>query len=629
MLMRRKLTSWRLLPAALLVGARLAAGGEAASVEAKLLDASAPAGGSVRVEVKLAPAAGVHLYRDKTKVELVEPGKLALGEYELPAGTKVKDQLSGEEFDYYLEAVSFTVPVGVPADFKGDKAAFTLRVRFQGCTDKLCYPPASKDFKLEAGVAATAAPPPPPPPPPPPKEAAPSPPPPPPPAPAGAVESPVPAPAAPAEAEGWTKRAIRGGGLLAILGAFILGLGVSFTPCVYPMIPVTVALIGGASAGKDAPRSKGLVLLYTLVYVLGIAITYSVLGLLAASGGRAIGSAMSSPAVLAVVGLVMAALALSMFGAFDLALPGWLVGRLGARGGASLPVLLGSGLVLGLVASPCVSAPVLFLLTIIGERGSPVMGGLTLFAFAWGMSALLIVAGVFPGLLARPGEWMNRVKLAFGAVLALAALYFVRNLLPPAAFGWAGLIVALVAGVVLAVAARRLAEGGRARGLVGGLGGIALVTAAYFGLGLAVRTGAWAGAAEAILPVALAPPGPATAAGRLPWQAYAPEAFDRARAEGRPVVLDFYATWCSYCLVLDRTLFADPRVAAELQGFALLRVDGSVKNPAADAAAERFRAGYPTVIVFDRRGREVSRFLGDVQPGPFLEIARAARRKDS
>ena len=639
--MRRILIGcFALLAGMLPMGARPAAAGEAATVEATVTSKELKPGAAVEVAVKLAPGQGVHLYRDKVKVELVAPpAGLSLGKLELPAGKKARDELSGGEVEYYYDPVSFTVPVLVPADFKGDRAAFTLKVSFQGCTDQFCLPPASQELKLESPATASARAVTPERREPPEEESARSPP-----TPASSPSAergqepssePVAASAAPAtgEQENWSTRALRGGGLLGIIGAFVLGLLVSFTPCVYPMIPVTVALIGGAAAGgaKDAPRSKSLVLGYTCVYVMGIALTYSVLGVVAALTGQAIGSLMNSTPALLVAGAVMVALALSMFGAFDLALPGGLVSKLGiGRTGAAivgLPVLFVSGAVLGLVASPCVSAPLFALLTVIGERRSVIMGGVSLFAFAWGMSALLILAGLFPGFLARPGEWMNRVKLAFGIVLAAMALYFVRELLPAGLFGTVGILAAVALGIVLLTAARRLAEGGRLRGLVGGLGAVALVAAAYLGLGLAVRTGAWTRAAEGVLPAGLAVhqvSGPEHG-GEIGWRPYSEEALEGARSSGRPVVIDFFATWCTYCKELDRTLFSDGQVAAGLREFELLRVDGSKPNPVAEEAVRRFRGNYPTVIVFDREGREVARFLGDARPAPFLEKLRAAR----
>jgi thiol:disulfide interchange protein DsbD len=419
---------------------------------------------------------------------------------------------------------------------------------------------------------------------------------------------------------------LESGGILALLGSFLAGLVVSFTPCIYPMIPVTVAVIG-AAAGEDGARRKRTLLLYTLVYVLGIAVTYSVLGAVATSTQRAMGSLGNSPWALALVAAVMAALALSMFGAFDLALPPAITNRLGKlRSAGSLPMLLFTGAVMGLVASPCASAPLLAVLAVVGRTGSPLLGAAALFTFAWGMSALLIVAGLFPGLMRRPGQWMVKVKAAMGLLMAALSLYFIKDLIPLALFGWAGLIFALGAGLALALAARRLPDGSRKRGLIGGLGAIGLVLAGYLLLGFAVRTGGLRAALDYVLPAGLRAAATEESGPELPWRPYSAEAFEEARSGGRPVVIDFYASWCTQCKALDHTLFRSPEVVEETKRFALLRVDGS--NPAdktALAAERRFKGNYPTVIVFDSKGEEVARFLGDAGPEEFLAKLRAAR----
>ncbi len=651
--MRRILMGcFALLAAVLPMGARPATAGEAATVEATVTSKELKPGATVEVAVKLSPGQGVHLYRDKVKVELVAPpAGLSLGKLELPAGKKARDELSGGEVEYYYDPVSFTVPVIIPADFKGDRAAFTLKVGFQGCTETFCLAPAHKELELEAPPAAPASAQPQdrPQPPPEPPQQNPAQPPAQPPAQERTQSQPQSQPQATtakiavqtdAGGEGWAQRAVRGGGLLGLVGAFVLGLLVSFTPCVYPMIPVTVALIGGAAAGgagrgagggaPGVPRRKSAVLGYTVVYVMGIALTYSVLGVAAASTGRAFGSWSGNPAVQVGIGLVMAALALSMFGAFDLALPGGLAARLGvgrAGSGASLPVLFLTGAVLGLVASPCVSAPLLFLLAIIGERGNLAAGALSLFAFAWGMSALLILAGLFPGFLARPGEWMNRVKVAFGVIMAAMGLYFVRGLLPAGLFGWAGLSVAAAVGIALLVGARWLAEGSRRRGLVAGLGGIALVGAAYLSFGASIRTGALTGLARAVLPSAVSQGLRAPAGAELAWQAYSSEVLSAARDSGRPVLIDFYTDGCISCLEMEEKVFSDPAVVAAADTFVRLRLNCTDNDhPEVRKAEERFKVqGYPTVVVLDSQGREAARAEGFTASPAFLEKLRAAR----
>ncbi len=605
--MRRKVLALLVL---LVSAASRAAAGDAATAAARLLTDSVPPGGRALVKVTLTPTRGARLYRDKVEVELAGATPARLGKFSLPAGERKFDKSEQKEIEIFTKPASFDVPVLVPGDYSGDKLDFALRVHFMGCTDRICFPPESQKFDFTVQVSGKAVKPP---------DTETSPP--------AAVETSAPQTAPPREEESSYQRLLARGGFFAILGAFLAGLLVAFTPCVYPMIPVTVALIGGAAAGKDGARKKSLLLLYTLIYVLGISITYVVLGIIATFSNRAIGSLANSPWLLGVVGLVMAALALSMFGAYDLALPAALTNRLGRlQGAGSLPMLLVSGLVMGLVVSPCVSAPLLAVLAVVGKTGNVVLGALSLFAFAWGMSALLIIAGLFPGLMGRPGPWMVHVKAAFGVIMAALGLYFVKDLIPLGFYGWIGLLIALGLGLALVLAARKLTEGTRKRGLVAGIGGISLVLAAYLGLGWSVRTGALADAVDFVLPAGVTAEAPGREGREVQWQPYTAEAFDRAGAEGKPVVIDFYASWCTSCKTLDRALFRHGRAVEEMERFVRLRVDGSdTSDKLAQAAKERFEGDYPTVIVFDGQGKEIGRFWGTATPGPFLEKLREAR----
>lgn len=586
-------------------GARAATAGESAAVEARALP-DRPA-----VEVRLAPAAGVRLYRSRVRVELAGPHEgLALGGFELPpAHRKAFDEAEGGEVEYYTAPVAFAVPVLGSAGPGGGRASLVLRVGFQGCTEDTCFPPTWREFRLEIAFPASAAPLPLPPVAPQPPSVQPAP-------------QPEPEPEEPEEERN---------PLLVILLAFLAGLGICYTPCIYPMIPVTVAVIGGIAGGRPGEKPARLRLVaYTLTYVLGIAASYAVLGVIAARAGKALGPLLQHPAVLAALAAAMTALALSMFGAFDLVLPAGLTGRLGAlSGGGSLPALLLSGLVLGLAASPCVSAPLGGLLISIGRTGNWMVGGAALFAFAWGMSALLIVAGIFPGLLARPGPWMLHVKAGFGVILAAMALYFARSLMPAALFGWTAAGLCLVAGAGLVAAGYRLTGGGRPRGLVHGLAAMLLTLCGYLSFGTAFRDGALDGFARAVLPPAVtrgARSGRPVRAGP-DWRPYSPAAFDAALKSGRPVLIDFSADWCAICLEMEESTFADGRVLAEMSRFSLLRVDGSdSSSPAVGDAESRFGiAGYPTTILYGSDGREAARLVGFVPAEKFLKSARGVR----
>lgn len=596
--MRRNLICLALACLCLAAAPSLAAAGERAEVSAELAVTSVPPGGRAIVKITLAPSKGIKLYRDKTQVEITGPGRARLGKFSLPGGESSYDPGIEKTIESYKKPVSFEVPVLVPEDRPEGSLAFKLKVHFQGCGEELCYPPEFRefDFKLQvAGEPVSAEP-------------------------GEEPGPPPPATSAPEASQGsWIERGIAKGGLLTILFAFLGGLGVAFTPCIYPMVPVTVALIGGAAASGDRKPGKLTLVLYTMVYVLGISITYTVLGVIAASAGSAMGQIMDHPVTVAIVGLVMGALSLSMFGAFDLTLPSGIVGKLGRfQGAGSLPMLLVSGLVMGLVASPCVSAPLTALFVTLGRTGNLLLGGVSLFAFGWGMSALLIVAGIFPGLLGRPGAWMNTVKDIFALILAAFGLYFVRNQMPAALFGWTGLAVAAVLGALLLLAAQKLPEGNRRRQLVKGLGGISLVVAAYLAFGFGYRTGALAH----LLPQSALPVEKTS----LHWRDYTPELMAGAAGSGRPVLLYFKSDGCYACGQLKRRTFPDPRIVEEARRFELLNVNISRANPHFDAIVKKHGViGVPVIALYGPDGTPRGQSAGFLTADALLAKLRAVR----
>jgi thiol:disulfide interchange protein DsbD len=573
-------------------GFAAAAAPQAAGASVRLEAAAVPAGRNATAEVTVKPAAGVSLYRARLTLRLEGSTHISLGSWQSPPGKKKFDEGFGEEVEYYAGPVVLRVPLKVSDKCPPGKTALRLVVGFQGCTETACFAPESLSLPLELEVTAGGAA-------------------------AGEDGERRQAPAGQAATDGAPEAGSTGTGrrqgwLLALLSAFVAGLAVSFTPCVYPMIPITVALIGGAAQGQDGRRHRFKLVAGTLVYVLGISLTYAVLGALAAAAGLGMSDLMRSPAVPALVGAFMGLLAMSMFGAFDLQLPAAVTSRLGRfQNAGSLPLLLFSGAVLGLVASPCVSGPLAGLLTAITTSGDPLFGAASLFAFAWGMSALLLVAGIFPGLLARPGAWMNRVKTGFGIVLGLAGLYFARTLLPERIFSPRHLLALAGTGTILAALAWRLREGRALRRWLGAAGALALTASLYVAFGTAVSSGWLTWLARNTLPRAVADRmHEGRASNLVNWQPFNPAALSAAAAAGRPVVVDFYADWCTYCLRLDDEVFDRPEVAAELSRFTVLRVDASTgAHPEpVNQAFERFgRVEFPTIIILASDGREIWR----------------------
>ncbi len=393
------------------------------------------------------------------------------------------------------------------------------------------------------------------------------------------------------------------GPLLAVGLAFVGGVLTSLTPCVYPLIPITVSIFGARKAGR------GEAVLLSGLYVLGIGAMYTALGVGAALTGQAFGGVMNNPVVIGVVALVFAVMAASMFGAFELALPSGLQARLNAVGGAGRAGAFAMGLVAGVIAAPCTGPVLTSILLLIAKQGSVALGAGLMLSFALGMGLLFFLIGAFSLSLPKSGAWMETVKSLFGVALLAAAAIYLKDLLP-------GLRPVFSA----APAAAWLAAGAAAAGVL--LGALhasfhgAATERAFktLGVALVVLGAAYASGAAAARERAHAAQG-------LTWLKSEAEAVALAKATGRPVIIDFWAEWCTACKELDRTAWADPRVQAEASRFVALKADGTDSTDAFLALADKYGVvGMPTVIFIDGKGREVrDRVIGAVDADEMLK----------
>jgi len=390
-----------------------------------------------------------------------------------------------------------------------------------------------------------------------------------------------------------------------LLVAFGWGLAASLTPCVYPMIPITMAIVGAKGSGK----AKGFAL--SLSLVAGIAVTYTSLGVLAAKLGSQAGAFAQTPWFLVPVSLLFAAFALSLFGLFEIRLPDALAQKLqgqGPRTGFGGAFVM--GLVLGPLAAPCVGPFVGTVLVDIAQKGSVALGALNLFVFALGMGVLFVIVGTFSAGLPKSGEWMIRFKQAMGVLVLGFAVWNLRLLIP----AWAN---ALLWSLTAFVAAAVLGVFEAASGLFGQFRRALALLALVVGLLLGIR------ALEGIAGVPLLPWGgavstPKAEASSLWIEQDFEAALARAKAEGKRVLVDVYAEWCSACKELDEKTWPDPAVKAWIEHNAVaVRVDTFAKRK---DLAERFRVvGYPTVMLMDADGREVRpRLMGFEEPKAML-----------
>jgi thioredoxin:protein disulfide reductase len=420
--------------------------------------------------------------------------------------------------------------------------------------------------------------------------------------------------------------------LLFLLVVFAGGVLMSFTPCIYPMIPITLAVLGAQAQDRGVARS----FVTALAYGLGLSLVFGAIGVVSALFFSGITAFLQSPAVLVPIALLMVWLSFAMFGAYELEAPAFLRNRLQGAGGhrAGLVGAFAAGLVAGLVASPCVGPFLAGLLLWVGSTGNLGLGFWSLFTFGLGLSALLVAVGTFPAFLTRlprSGGWMETVKKGMGLLLLYMAFFFVRPplvLSEPAFLLLLGAVTVLVA-VFLGAFDRLAPESGwwprtrKGLGLIGFLIGVWLLARVGLPELLPPRTTAGAGApATTVAAVATAATGNGTndptaatpLPAEVPWTvlragenvgAQLEAAIAEAQATGRPVIIDFWATWCAYCRKLDREVWNVPEVVQESLRFTAIKIDATRPDDADMTAVKAmFRVpGLPTVAFVDSSGR--------------------------
>ncbi|MEW8220814.1 MAG: protein-disulfide reductase DsbD, partial [Candidatus Thiodiazotropha taylori] len=482
---------------------------------------------------------------------------------------------------------------------------------YQGCAEiGVCYPPITKQFTLSLpGISAAQA-----------EESS-------------AVMA-APAEASPELIQSETDQitnTMKGGSTLVIVGVFfLLGLGLAFTPCIFPMIPILSGIIAGH--GDKITTQKAFVL--SLVYVLAMAITYTIAGVLAGLFGENLQAYFQNPWILSSFALVFVLLALSMFGFYDLQLPSSLQSRLtdvsNKQQGGSLAGVAIMGFLSALIVGPCVAPPLAGALIYIGQTGDALLGGLALFALSMGMGAPLIAIGTSAGkLLPRAGSWMDAVKAVFGVALLGVAIVMLERIIPAevAMLLWG--ILLIISAVYMGALRNLQIEASGWQKLWKGLGVVFLV------YGTLMLVGAAAGGKDTLQPLR------GLAVGGGSGGAHQELVFKRikslqdlqqevasASAAGKSVMLDFYADWCVSCKEMEKYTFTDADVIAALSNTVLLQADVTANDDIDQALLQgHFGLPGPPAIIFygaDGQERKAYRVVGFKPADAFAEHAQQA-----
>lgn len=522
-----------------------------------------------QAEVSFQIAKGYYLYREQFRFEA---DGAQLGAVSIPPGKVKFDETFNKKVETYRDELRISVPVSQAS------TSFKLRVVSQGCADAgLCYPPMTSVASLsptELSPASSA------------RQASPS----------------------------WSDasvidEALKSGRFWRVVGVFlVLGLLLSFTPCVLPMLPILSSIIvGSQQASKPNSKLRGFAL--SVSYALGMALVYTALGVAAGLAGEGLASALQTPWALGAFSGLLLVFSLSMFDVYELRLPARFTASVSEQSqrlpAGQLAGVFAMGALSALIVSPCVSAPLAGALLYISQSRDVALGGAALFAMACGMSVPLLVLGASSGRwLPKSGPWMNAIKHLFGVLMLGVAIWIVQPVLPaPVVLGLWGLLL-LMTGFMLRPFAAKASHHHALRSWVQRALGVAALT-----FGVAQIVGAASGGRDPLQPLSH------LASGGVPAMAATAPAFQPVRSvaeldqllaqAGRPVMLDFYADWCVSCKEMERFTFSDPDIQTRLAKALLLKADVTANNGDDKALLKRFKLfGPPGTIFFDAKGAE-------------------------